>query len=718
MSEKSTKQKWISTLQFLAAYLVAAWTFLQFVDWALNRYNLSPNWVDLLLWTFIGIIPSLVIYLYHKERINKGVIKLREKILIPINLILLGTILFFAFGSTDLGATTKSVSFENELGDIETKTITKEKFRTGFNIYNFNQEQEKDSAISWLSYGIGRALYQDLIQNKNLSPEFDRINSTSDKIRDASLFYDKYVDGSFSQDGKVYKITVAIRKASNAKILKEKLFTGDNLFNLLDQISQFIATSIDSKKRNLTYIDLPVSEHMTNSIEALKAFVGFDYDKAYTLDKRFALAYLEDAKLIMNENRGRLEAQDVIDKAFIFKSKLPLQKQLEVLIQKNLAYGNYEDAEKQVKLQLEVDPTNRFYNKVLFSIFGESKNTEAYFEACEDLFNTDMSSQNGNTLIIAAMVAGYEDQLLKALNTFEVIDPYLKYLKIQPLVFKGQINEAKQLVDEYKISYTERNRLIPYDSIFNSLEGKSIEDIELDHFVGLYRSNISEQTTEFWLEDDRLIEYVKNQPMKAHLPAGNDAIGGGSITDYTYYSTLHRQEDGSPFGLIKSFYYWNSTQRILFWKLNETLEKAQIAFENKDYDKAMVLYKKAKAENPNHVFIDNILKHLDFKAQNDSLSTQELFKKHEGIYGPRKFWVENNKFYYKRQEENVNLPKVELLPINDTLFMDMTRLGTLMVFTKEDDKLLSKSYSLNIDEFKWSIPNKDLNIHAKIKSDL
>lgn len=73
------KKKWIKTFQFLAAYLVAAWTFLQFVDWTLIRYNISPHWVDVLLWIFVGIIPSLLIYLYNQERINQRILKLREK---------------------------------------------------------------------------------------------------------------------------------------------------------------------------------------------------------------------------------------------------------------------------------------------------------------------------------------------------------------------------------------------------------------------------------------------------------------------------------------------------------------------------------------------------------------------------------------------------------------------------------------------------------------
>ena len=101
MGEEKRKKKWIKTLQFLAAYLVAAWTFLQFIDWILNRYDISPNWVDLLLWVFVGVIPSLLIYFYHQDRINDGILKLREKIIFPLNLILLAVITYFGFGSSE-----------------------------------------------------------------------------------------------------------------------------------------------------------------------------------------------------------------------------------------------------------------------------------------------------------------------------------------------------------------------------------------------------------------------------------------------------------------------------------------------------------------------------------------------------------------------------------------------------------------------------------------
>ena len=139
MKQTNGKKKWFNTLKFFAAYLVAAWTFLQFVDWILNRYNVSPYWVDILLWFFIGLSPSLLIFLYHQERLSRRIIKLREKIFIPLNIIILIAALYFGFGNSDLGATTKDISFENETGELETKTITKEEFRVGIPIYGFKQ---------------------------------------------------------------------------------------------------------------------------------------------------------------------------------------------------------------------------------------------------------------------------------------------------------------------------------------------------------------------------------------------------------------------------------------------------------------------------------------------------------------------------------------------------------------------------------------------------
>ena len=127
---EKTQNKWLKVLPYFATYLVAGCTLLQFLAWVLVRYNVSPHWVDMMLWLFIGITPSLLIYLYHKERINNRVIKRREKIIFPLNAVILAIVLYFVSGNNDLGATTQSVNYETSMGESRTTLITKEEFRT------------------------------------------------------------------------------------------------------------------------------------------------------------------------------------------------------------------------------------------------------------------------------------------------------------------------------------------------------------------------------------------------------------------------------------------------------------------------------------------------------------------------------------------------------------------------------------------------------------
>lgn len=459
---------------------------------------------------------------------------------------------------------------------------------------------------------------------------------------------------------------------------------------------------------------MPIDEFMSSSIPAIKAFANNSYGLAYSIDPYFALAYLEDAKLNIKYNQGKLETQDIIEKASRYKSKLPLQRQLEVLIQQNLINENYAEAEKQIKLQLEVDPNNRFYNGVLFSIFGETRSTDDYFKASEKLFENNLSSVNGNNLANAAMVAGYEKELIDAISAYEIINPEIKAINIEPLLLKGEYQKAKTLFEDFKQSHSNnKNRNQAYDSIFKYVNEIGLNFDKMKSFVGTYRSNVNEQTLEYWIDNDRLIEYPKNQSMRTYVPAGPDAYAGGFIQNKTYYGKLVKDSLGKTIALKKSDYNWNSTFTRLFWKIDNSILKAEKAFSDGNLSLAEQFYMVAIEKNPQHAYLKNVLKHINYRAQNDSLNLLNQYKFHSGNYGPRNFWIENGKFYYKRKSEDINLPKVELLPIADTLYMDLTRLGTLMGFKEQEGKLISSSYSFDIDDFEWKQLQQDSNTFEK-----
>ncbi|MGS2725985.1 tetratricopeptide repeat protein [Psychroserpens sp. BH13MA-6] len=714
-TENNRQKKWLKVLKFFAAYLVAAWTFLQFVDWVLNRYDISPYWVDVLLWLFIGIIPSLLIYFYHQERLNKLIFKRREKIIIPLNIILLVMTLYFGFGNSDLGATTKEISFENTEGQLETKRFTKEEFRVGVPIYGFNQISE-DSTISWMRYGIGKLLLEDLLQNKNLSPEFMFLTNTTTKIREASLFNEFYIDGNYQKIGDNYEITTFIRKATNGKVIKQQLFKGPDILKLLDDISAYITSESGFvESNNLRYIDLPINEFISNSLPAIEAYTNGDYKKAYDIDSKFALAYLKEAERNRNYNKGKLETQDIIDKAAALKNKLPLQKQLEISIQRNLAYDNYEEAEKLVKLQLEVDPNNDFYNRVLFSIYGETKNTTAFLNTADALFKNDPNAETGINLSKAALVNGEDQRILDEIGTYEMINPRVRALKLEPLLFQGDVNSAEKLFNELKLTYPEyKNRSRAYDSIFTFLKSDAYQSKNLEQFVGLYRSANNEQVKEYWIENDRLIQYVKNQDMSAFLPAGKHAFGGGFILETTFYTELIKDTNGKPIGLNTFQFNWSNTINRLYWKIDASISKANEAFENNNLEAAEKLFETAIENNPKHVYLKNILEHLVYLRTKNSDSLQRQFKRHSGRYGPRNFWVEDGKFYYKRKGNTADLARVELLPISENKYIDLTRLSTIMEFEPLDnDTFASFAHSFNTNTWEWEVLKDETNFFTK-----
>lgn len=717
MTTESTKKKWLQTLQFLAAYLVAAWTFLQFVDWILNRYNISPYWVDLLLWVFVGIIPSLAIYFFNKERINKRILNRREKVLFPLNVLLIMAATYFGFGNSDLGATTKEIKYTDEAGVPQSKTITKEEFRIGIPIYGFENTKNNDS-ISWWRYGIGDLLVHDLEQNKSLSPYSFFYTETSTKITEASTFEDFYVDGNYEKNGDDIIINVFIRKSNNAKVLSQQSFTGTNFLDLLDEISFFITEEAGFVETNtIRYLDYPISEFMSASEKAMKEFVNGNYDEAVAIDSTFAMAYLEDAKRSQRFNSGALEVQDIIDKAYKYRNELPLQKQLEVNIQRSLAYGNLSEAEELVDLQLQVDPTNEFYNQVLFSIYGQEKELDKYYERSEYLFYQDPKPANGINMANAALVTGQDKLLLQEIKAFELVNPDLKYFRIQPYLFQEKFDEAEDLLNELdlvKSGYQFRAQV--YDTAVAYLQNNGLNKNYYQPFEGRFRYSATERVMTFWIEYDRLLCYTKNGRTIPFVLSGKYKVANGLVNDLTREMELVLDSSKRVIGMLERVFDYRTMGTYWHWKEDESITKAHKAFEAGDLEKAKSLYEIALENNPKHSYLKNILDHITYKLTTDPEVIKAQNERYVGTYGPRQFYIIDDKLYYKRKSDETNLPRVQLLPMDETRYMDLTRFNTIMEFGIDSTGVMSSSgynFSVADNKFVWEELNRERNYFLK-----
>ena len=77
------KEAWARRFpQITGSYLVGGWSIIQFVDWLVKRYLLSPYLVDLLLVLFILLLPSVVMLTWNHGR-RYAMCRDRSKVMDP-----------------------------------------------------------------------------------------------------------------------------------------------------------------------------------------------------------------------------------------------------------------------------------------------------------------------------------------------------------------------------------------------------------------------------------------------------------------------------------------------------------------------------------------------------------------------------------------------------------------------------------------------------------
>lgn len=715
MIAKTNQKKWVKTLQFFAAYLVAAWTLLQFVDWILNRYNISPYWVDILLWFFIGIIPSLLIYLYHHERLNQLIFKRREKIIFPLNMVLLFVALYMGFGNSDLGATTKEISYTNAYGELERKTITKEEFRVHIPIFNFEQVKQ-DSTSLWMGNIINDLLFYDLQQDKTVSPHLLGATTTVDKVNSTKPFCDYYVDGEFEKKDSLIIITPFIRNSQNGKIITKQTFEGTDFLNLLDDVSIFIKTNVGILKEQQTqYIDLNLKDFVTSSLEALEEFEKGDFEKAVEIDSTFVLAYHMDANRAIRFSYGQLEEQRLSDKAYEHRQRLPLQKQLKILIQRNIAYNQWENAEELIKLQLEIDPNDTEYKGLLYTIYAETRDIESYVKFAESNFSKEKSAPNVFNQINALYLIGNYKKALDFLNKYDQLYPDLKNIiityKIKPLILNNDLKEAKDAIKKTQLLNPDINLNI--DDLMKVViyrQGNLSASKEYSSFIGSYRQQNNEQVLHFFEKNGVLINGVSSQGLYTPIKANDNLIidfGGPEWREFEFL----KESSGAFYAVrLKITYSNKNTNTFYYWKEDDIIKTADSLLKVHNLEKAKSAYEMAIKKHPKHFYLKDALEHINYTESVDSLTLMNQFKKVTGTYGPRTFWMEGGKLFYKRE----GYAKIELLPISSTKYINLTKYENQFEFEfLENEKIASFSWMYNMEKEAWTEMVKDGNNFLK-----
>ena len=482
------------------------------------------------------------------------------------------------FGNSDLGSTTKEVSFTDEVGNVETQTITKQEFRIRIPIFNFKQKT-KDSVHSWLGNTINRLIKLDLNQDKNFTAEDNYQNNTSKKVEQSSVFTKQYIDGEYDVIDGVYTLTSILRNSKNGKELSRKTFSGDDFFSLIDKTTNFIKENllITSEIKD-KYLDLDVKEMTTSSMKALEYWSKRDFENAVKEDDKFTLAYFDNALRRSRYSQGELEEKYLIDKAYDLRNNLPVQNQFEILMYKHMVYERWGDAEELLKYQLEIDPNSTIYNDLLYLIYSQTKNIDQYYDRAYKKFakNRIPDPEHAQKYWQALIFKRKFDEAKKLIGMFELLAPNIEdvsRIKAYTNLLSGDLEEAKKIYKKIKLTWPRES--IQQDLIDNYIDLKeNNKDVDFNEskFLGTYRSTSSEQQLEYYNKDKTVFVHYTNQLLNVGISAKEDEI---LSFDPTWPSgTQHVFEKDSLGNVIRvkvnqfnekrttTFYYYKETDEI------------------------------------------------------------------------------------------------------------------------------------------------------------
>ncbi len=427
------------------------------LEYVSSKYLLSPYLVQFGVILLVSLLPSVLLISYFHGKAASGEWKTIERFGLPINLVVSAVILFSVFNDKDLGATTKSVNVTDENGKLIEREILKGEFRKSMTLFIF-ENASNDTALNWMQVGlpfmIGYDLMQDVfirtesviqlkqeILNEGYKPDQALPLIIEQRIAQ-QRHSDYFIDGKINTnlDGE-YTIELMVYQTSTSKLVAEKLWSGKNIFDLVDEVAKQLKYEVQIPENHINDVrDLPISELLTTNEGAMKDFVSLmnarffnnDYitaqyygEKIIAVDDSFIMAHAQLIDIYLSTSQKELSDQ-AFEKVMQNIIRLPEQ------VQFRMKYSYY--------LLIEENPEKAF----------------AVVKMWQDLYPEDIQAYE-----LAANLYQLKNELLLSIAELEKIIQYDPtrfdiYLKIAGLyVSLAKYEEALNYNEKYAAQYPE-----------------------------------------------------------------------------------------------------------------------------------------------------------------------------------------------------------------------------------------------------------------------
>ena len=698
--------------QITAGYFIASWIVIRFLDWILARYDISTRLADALLIILMAMIPSVLLYIYNRERINRGKLSLLEKIAFPSNIIITIVLVLLLSRSTDLKAMTETITVINEFGEKENRKVFKENYITKLAIFPFINES-KDSTKNWLQYGIYRALWEDLLQfnyisitrNNNIIPLQEQIKFA--KTNNCLHF----LTGVFRITDGGYEITSRIYQTLNGSVIAERVYKGSDFFSLMDSIS--LQTRIDlgiSKNILYSFPDLPIKEYVTDNIDAFQYFTRglyidsfyYNLNKAVELDSTFALASCALADNNYTYQNCNESARRDIKQAMRHRQRLSEFREISTRELYYLILGENDKAIALAEMQYKLQPDNIQLLTGLIDTYERNfiiDKTEKAYEQLNELVPNHPDYQirlAGSYLFTGKLEKGLEllEKLIK--NDPENISALIQmgeiYLHMNNLEAAEEIYKKAILLKPEHEQYW--SKLLDHISYSRN---NPVNISFLEPITGKYRIEFGEFNTILIIHNNHLILKGENQPSLFCYPVSDTqfVLVWAQFNNYGFVTfEVVKNDQGKVIKMIceqKDVGSWEQ------WKEDSLILEAEKLLDQGKTVEALDTFQSAYNQNPEHYYLANFIKHLEFIQSQEYEKLKTVFDTYLGDYGYRKLYRENNQIYYKSLAGFI----FKMLPLSEDQFMLPSQYDCQIEIIKENESIrgLKIMYRDGTEEF-------------------
>jgi tetratricopeptide (TPR) repeat protein len=437
--------------QIVGAYFAGGWIAVEFTDWAVGHWILSPHITDFVALTWLFLLPAVALLAWTHGAPGRDRWTRLETSGVGLNLLVGAVAMWVLFHSRDLGSATSPVTVLDEDGQSLERRIPDREFTRRMALFAFRNETEA-TELDWLQIGVPWSLALDLEQDDWLRPvagfgeelntePFSPAHLPLSRQRELARdrFLDYLITGTIRGRPDSVVLVSRLYEAATGALLEEREFHGSQPLDVVDLVSRRVREDLELPSGHLAATpDLPVRELLSDSLVAVRAFLQAEF-----LEGRDAAANLRLLAAAVGTDSTFALAQAALGEAYLAANR-PEE-----------AYAAYEAA---IRHDYRLSERSRFEVKVrYYQITRQPEKTLAIARMRTQLYPTDPAAWD--VLGIVHLNQGDFGDAVEAFRAALQIDPS-SWGRVQLLARSyrsaGRGEEAERAFERYAERYPER----------------------------------------------------------------------------------------------------------------------------------------------------------------------------------------------------------------------------------------------------------------------